>query len=128
MKFIIETGDERIAVALLKLATDMAAGVDTNEAQPEKKVDAPASILPGTAAAAPNAAAPVSAEDKAALDQGWTFDLVKAAASAFVAKLGNEGPAALQAILTEFGAKGAKDLTPAQFPMIHARLTAATAA
>ena len=146
MKFIIETDDPAIAAELLKVAS----GGKTKETKSAKSEaplvvpaepaaatavlpvvsqptpTAPAASAPPVVAPVPVAADEVTAEDKAALDAGWTVDHIKDATTKYVQKLGSNGPAGLKAILAEYGAErvanGPKSLAPRHYPAVHGRL------
>lgn len=83
---------------------------------------APAPVPTPPPAAAPAPAAPTPAHGPA--PAGWTVDHVKSAATAFAANPAKGGPAALKAILTEFGAARAGEVDPARWPELYQRLTA----
>lgn len=91
---------------------------------PSTEVPPPAAVAPPVAPAAPT----LTDADQKAIDIGWTVDHIKAAATALVQKLGNGGPAALKAVLQKFGAEcvvnGPSPLAPANYPAVHAELTA----
>lgn len=89
----------------------------------------PAAVTPPPPAAAPApapvpAAPPPAAQQHGAAPPGWTIQHVQSALQALGANAAKGGPAAVKAILTEFGVTKVTDIDPARWPEVYAKATA----
>ena len=80
-------------------------------------------ITPPAAPAAP-VAAPPAAPAHGQAPPGWIIDHVKGAAEAFTKDPSKGGPAAMKAILDQFGAKRITGVDPARWPDLYNALIA----
>lgn len=89
----------------------------------------PAAVTPPPPVAAPApapvpAAPPPAAQQHGAAPPGWTIQHVQSALQALGANAAKGGPAAVKAILTEFGVTKVTDIDPARWPEVYAKATA----
>jgi hypothetical protein len=70
------------------------------------------------------APAPVAQQQHGAPPQGWTIQHVQSALQALGTNPGKGGPAAVKAILEQFGAKKIAEVDPARWPELYAAATA----
>lgn len=82
---------------------------------------APAPVAPPAPVAAP---APVAQQQHGAPPQGWTIQHVQSALQALGTNPAKGGPAAVKAILEQFGAKKIAEVDPARWPELYAAATA----
>lgn len=91
---------------------------------PPVPVAAPAPVpAPPPAAPAP-APVPVAAQQHGAAPPGWTIQHVTSALQALGANPAKGGPAAVKAVLAEFGVTKVTDIDPARWPEVYAKATA----
>lgn len=91
---------------------------------PPVPVAAPAPVpAPPPAAPAP-APVPVAAQQHGAAPPGWTVQHVTSALQALGANPAKGGPAAVKAVLAEFGVTKVTDIDPARWPEVYAKATA----
>ena len=88
-------------------------------APPAPHVAAP--VAPPAPVAAP---APVAQQQHGAPPQGWTIQHVQSALQALGTNPAKGGPAAVKAILEQFGAKKIAEVDPARWPELYAAATA----
>ena len=89
-------------------------------APPPAAAPAPAPV-PAAPAPAP---VPVAAQQHGAAPPGWTIQHVTSALQALGANPAKGGPAAVKAVLAEFGVTKVTDIDPARWPEVYAKATA----
>ena len=67
---------------------------------------------------------PVAAQQHGAAPPGWTIQHVTSALQALGANPAKGGPAAVKAVLAEFGVTKVTDIDPARWPEVYAKATA----
>jgi hypothetical protein len=97
----------------------VAAPVAAPPAPPAPPVAAP--VAPPAPVAAP---APVAQKQHGEPPQGWTIQHVQSALQALGTNPAKGGPAAVKAILEQFGAKKIAEVDPARWPELYAAATA----
>ncbi len=146
LKYCFETDDHGLAMKIMAL---VGGGVVANAqmtlpAAPGVHIGQPAAPVytPPSAAAAPTpsytpppaAAAPappppaIGAQahddhDKATLAAGWSHDMIKQAATAYMQKYPDRGAAGVQAVVQKYGANRVTELAPKHIPAVHQELS-----
>ena len=133
--FTFSTEDAALAA---KIAALMSGGPSAPAAAPPAPASAPVAAPPAPVAAPPvppvaapvAPPAPVAAPAPAAQQQhgapppGWTIQHVQSALQALGTNPAKGGPAAVKAVLEQFGAKKIAEVDPARWPELYAAATA----